>query len=78
MKKINLLIVTLLICNFCLAQKNKKVIYKSKEYNIYADEVNQGNKFVAKAVSNTQLSSNYTSFDKPALSDSALQNWKLT
>ncbi|TAH04554.1 MAG: glycogen debranching protein [Sphingobacteriales bacterium] len=78
MKKINLLLIVAFTINFCFAQKNKKAIYTSKEFSIYANALMQGKSFVAKAVSDSQIISNYASFDKPTLSESALQNWKLS
>ncbi|MEJ6979068.1 glycogen debranching protein [Pedobacter sp. P351] len=55
----------------CKAQTTKKVIYKSGAYSISSDEVKQG-EFSAKALSSTELFSNYKSpvnlFKSPALS----------
>src|SRR5258708_15644762 len=49
----------LLICNFSMAQNNKP-IYSSKAYTIYPDRVVQG-KYTAKAISATELTSDYRS-----------------
>lgn len=78
MKKINLLLIVAFSINFCFAQKNKKAIYTSKAYSIYANAVMQGKSFVATAVSDTQITSNYVSFDKPPLAANAAINWQLS
>ena len=64
MKKISLFIVALSTSTLCFSQKLDKAIYKSDAYSIYADSIVQENKFVAKAISDKQITSNYKSPSK--------------
>jgi hypothetical protein len=57
--KIRLLIIFCAFANVTLAQ-NSQVIHKTNEYTIFSDGVTQG-KFSAKAISDTELTSNYES-----------------
>ncbi len=50
----------LLSANFCIAQTSVKPIWSSKEYSVYPDSVTQG-VFTAKAISATEIKSNYRS-----------------
>ena len=45
------------------AQQQKKPIWQSKEYAVFGDRIIQDNKYVAKALSPTELTSGYQSSD---------------
>lgn len=57
------LVLIIIACSFqtiAIAQKNKPAIYKSGQYSIFSDRVEQGN-FKATALSSGEMSSNYRS-----------------
>lgn len=68
MKKPILLFVAFFVANSCFSQKSDNAIYKSEAYSIYADSIVEENKYVAKAVSDKQITSNYISPSKRYLS----------
>lgn len=57
-RKISIIVIVLLIATQW--QMSAQTIYQSKAYSIYSDRVSQGN-FTAKAISPTELTSNYRS-----------------
>jgi hypothetical protein len=63
MTKFSFLLFSVLFSTLCFAQNSDKAIYKSDAYSIYPDSVVQG-KFVAKAVSDNQITSSYKSPSK--------------
>ncbi len=68
------MILTMIIPGFqqiASAQSNEKLIYSSKAYQIYGNRVEQGN-FTGKALSSTEMSSDYRSPEEKAFSDSIL------
>ncbi len=70
MKIIAIFLIALFVSNESFSQNTDKAIYKSDAYSIYADSIVQEDKFVAKAVSDYQITSNYISPSKrdvPAL-----------
>jgi hypothetical protein len=52
-----------LTVGFSFAQQNGKPIWQSKEYAVYGDRIIQDNKFVAKALSSTEMTSDYQTPD---------------
>jgi hypothetical protein len=61
MKKTLLFSVAFFITHLCFSQNIGKVVYKSDAYSIYPDSIVQENRFVAKAISDNQITSNYKS-----------------
>jgi len=63
MNKFPIFLFSVFFNSLCFAQKSDKIIFKSDAYSIYADSVVQGN-FVAKAISDKQITSTYKSPSK--------------
>ncbi|MEO9145273.1 MAG: hypothetical protein ABI237_06910, partial [Ginsengibacter sp.] len=59
-KNIFIVLIIGIILNSCKVMNNSNAIYQSKEFSVYRDSVVQDS-FVAKAISRTELVSNYVS-----------------
>lgn len=58
--KANVILGMLVAASFAVSAQNDKPLWQSKAYSVYADSIRQGN-YVAKALSATQIVSNYQS-----------------
>ncbi|MEO8412966.1 MAG: amylo-alpha-1,6-glucosidase [Ginsengibacter sp.] len=63
--------------NLCFAQSNSVAMYQSKAYSVFADSVVQ-NKFTAKAISSTEMVSDYTSMYPQNEADNTAVHWQLS
>lgn len=61
MKLVLVLIIALLFLSCCYGQQAKQLVWASDAYSLYRDSLVQQNKFVAKAISDTEISSTYKS-----------------
>jgi alpha-L-rhamnosidase-like protein len=77
LRKKNILLLIFFCFHFVKGQKTEQPFYHSKDFSVFADRIVQ-NKFTARAVSATEIISNYQSGGDKVLRDKTDQSWVLS